>query len=111
MIRLTDFVNEVLAGSTKSEGKGSRSPKKSSSPRKSQAKPTAKETIVGQPGKYKPSDVEVVVALFERVIAKGDNEDAAAIAEQFGVDKRLLRMVRIWMRYCLYVSDHFSNGC
>jgi hypothetical protein len=95
MLRLTDFVNGILASPTKPEGKGSRSPKKSSSPRKSQAKPTAKETIVGQPGKYKNSDVEVVVALFERMIAKGDHEDVAAIAEQFGLDKRLLRMVSL----------------
>jgi hypothetical protein len=42
--------------------------------------------------------VDVVVALFERVVSKGTPEDVGAIAEQFGVDKRLLRLVSPRMR-------------
>lgn len=57
------------------------------------------------PGRiYKTSDVEVVMALFERVIAKGSAEDADAVAEQFGIDKRLLKMVRSTGGPCLDIS-------
>jgi len=84
--------------------------KKDGTPRKPRRAPSAsptkaptststsiKQSIIGHPPapntSHKPSDADVVVALFERVISKGTPEDVAVIAEQFGVDKRLLRLV------------------
>jgi hypothetical protein len=80
--------------STKTSNKGS--------PTKSRVKstPSVKSQVIGsassspqKAGGYKPSDVDVVLAIFEKLLDNCPPELTTAVAERFGVDKRLLRLV------------------
>jgi hypothetical protein len=39
----------------------------------------------------------MVVALFEKVLARATPDDVGEIAQQYGVEKRLLNMVSRWV--------------
>jgi len=56
--------------------------------------PTVKDTALGIKDRGgASSNPEMVVALFEKVLARATPDDVAEIAAKYGVEKRLLGMV------------------